>query len=65
VPRPVVALTVLAALLRLPTLGAQSLWLDETLTGRMMRGGLRELLERGLVSRRAGYVLAALVPAER
>ncbi|MGZ8649532.1 MAG: glycosyltransferase family 39 protein [Solirubrobacteraceae bacterium] len=45
-PRPAVALTVLAALLRLPTLGAQSLWLDETLTGRMARGGLRELFER-------------------
>lgn len=40
------ALTVLGALLRLPTLGAQSLWLDETLTGRMMRGGLGDLFGR-------------------
>ncbi len=46
VPRPVLALTALAALLRVPLLGAQSLWLDETLTGRLARGSLSELLRR-------------------
>jgi mannosyltransferase len=42
----VIALTVLAAALRLPTLGSQSLWLDEALTGRLARGSLGDLLHR-------------------
>jgi mannosyltransferase len=41
-----IALTALAATLRLPTLGSQSLWLDETLTGGLARGGLDELFHR-------------------
>src|SRR3954447_15082704 len=40
VPRALIALTALAAALRLPTLGTQSLWLDEVLTGNVARGGL-------------------------
>ena len=46
VPRALIALTVLAAALRLPTLGSQSLWLDEALTGRLARGSLGDLLHR-------------------
>jgi len=46
VPRALIALTALAAALRLPTLGSQSLWLDETLTGRLASGPLGELFER-------------------
>ena len=45
-PRALIALTVLAAALRLPTLGSQSLWLDEALTGRLARGSLGDLLHR-------------------
>jgi mannosyltransferase len=44
VPRALIALTALAAALRLPTLGSQSLWLDETLTGGLARGSLGDLL---------------------
>ena len=43
VPRALIALTALAAALRLPTLGSQSLWLDEVLTGNLARGGLGDL----------------------
>jgi mannosyltransferase len=43
VPRALIALTALAAALRLPTLGAQSLWLDEVLTGNLARGSLGDL----------------------
>jgi mannosyltransferase len=43
VPRALIALTALAAALRLPTLGSQSLWLDETLTGGLARGSLGDL----------------------
>jgi mannosyltransferase len=46
VPRALIALTALAAALRLPTLGSQSLWLDEALTGRLARGSLGDLLHR-------------------
>jgi len=46
VPRALIVLTVLAAALRLPTLGSQSLWLDEALTGRLARGTLGDLLHR-------------------
>jgi mannosyltransferase len=46
VPGALIALTVLAGALRLPTLGSQSLWLDETLTGRLARGDLGELIHR-------------------
>ena len=46
VPRALIALTVVAAALRLPTLGSQSLWLDEVLTGRLARGSLGDLLHR-------------------
>ena len=42
----VAALTLAGALLRLPTLGSQSLWLDETLTGRLARGDLASLFDR-------------------
>ena len=45
-PRALIALTALAAALRLPTLGSQSLWLDEALTGRLARGSLGDLLDR-------------------
>ena len=45
-PRALIALTALAAALRLPTLGSQSLWLDEVLTGRLARGTLGDLLHR-------------------
>ena len=45
-PRALIALTALAAALRLPTLGSQSLWLDEALTGRLARGSLGDLLHR-------------------
>jgi mannosyltransferase len=43
VPRALIALTALAAALRLPTLGSQSLWLDEVLTGNLARGSLGDL----------------------
>ena len=43
VPRALIALTALAAALRLPTLGSQSLWLDEVLTGNLARGNLGDL----------------------
>src|SRR6187399_367823 len=43
VPRALIALTALAAALRLPTLGSQSLWLDEVLTGNLARGTLGDL----------------------
>ena len=43
VPRALIALTALAAALRLPTLGSQSLWLDEVLTGNLTRGSLGDL----------------------
>jgi mannosyltransferase len=43
VPRALIALTALAAALRLPTLGTQSLWLDEVLTGNLARGSLGDL----------------------
>jgi 4-amino-4-deoxy-L-arabinose transferase-like glycosyltransferase len=46
VPRAPIALTALAAALRLPTLGSPSLWLDETLTGGLARGSLGDLLHR-------------------
>ncbi len=46
VPRALIALTALAAALRLPTLGSQSLWLDEVLTGELARGSLGELFHR-------------------
>ncbi len=47
VPRAVlIALTALAAALRLPTLGSQSLWLDEVLTGELARGSLGELFHQ-------------------
>jgi mannosyltransferase len=46
VPRALIALTALAAALRLPTLGSQSLWLDEVLTGRLARGSLGDLLHQ-------------------
>jgi hypothetical protein len=46
VPRALIALTALAAALRLPTLGSQSLWLDEVLTGRLAEGSLGDLLHR-------------------
>jgi len=46
VPRALIALTALAAALRLPTLGSQSLWLDEALTGNLARGSLGDLLHR-------------------
>ena len=42
-PRALIALTALAAALRLPTLGSQSLWLDEVLTGNLARGSLGDL----------------------
>lgn len=42
-PRALIALTALAAALRLPTLGSQSLWLDEVLTGNLARGTLGDL----------------------
>jgi hypothetical protein len=44
VPRALIALTALAAALRLPTLGSQSLWLDEVLTGNLARGSLGDLV---------------------
>lgn len=43
VPRALIALTALAAALRLPTLGSQSLWLDEVLTAQLARGDLGSL----------------------
>src|SRR3954454_3324747 len=43
VPRALIALTALAAALRLPTLGSQSLWLEEVLTGTLARGSLGAL----------------------
>jgi mannosyltransferase len=43
VPRALIALTAVAAALRLPTLGSQSLWLDEVLTGNLARGSLGDL----------------------
>src|SRR4051794_37004094 len=43
VPRALIALTALAAALRLPTLGSQSLWLDEVLTGNLASGSLGDL----------------------
>src|SRR3954453_22194234 len=43
VPRALIALTALAAALRLPTLGSQSLWLDEVLTGNLAHGSLGDL----------------------
>jgi len=46
VPRALIVLTALAAALRLPTLGSQSLWLDEVLTGRLARGDLGALFHR-------------------
>ena len=46
VPRALIALTALAAALRLPTLGSQSLWLDEVLTGELARGSLGGLFHR-------------------
>jgi mannosyltransferase len=46
VPRALIALTALAAALRLPSLGSQSLWLDETLTGGLARGSLGDLFHR-------------------
>jgi mannosyltransferase len=46
VPRALIALTAVAAALRLPTLGSQSLWLDDTLTGGLARGSLGDLLHR-------------------
>ncbi len=46
VPRALIALTALAAALRLPTLGSQSLWLDEVLTGELARGSLGDLFHR-------------------
>jgi 4-amino-4-deoxy-L-arabinose transferase-like glycosyltransferase len=46
VPRTLIALTVLAAGLRLPTLGSQSLWLDETATGQLARGSLGALFHQ-------------------
>ena len=45
-PRALIALTALAAALRLPTLGSQSLWLDEVLTGNLARGSLGDLFHR-------------------
>jgi 4-amino-4-deoxy-L-arabinose transferase-like glycosyltransferase len=46
VPRALIALTALAAVLRLPTLGSQSLWLDEVLSGNLARGSLGDLLHQ-------------------
>ena len=46
VPRALIALTALAAALRLPTLGSQSLWLDEVLTGELARGSLGGLFHQ-------------------
>jgi mannosyltransferase len=46
VPRALIALTALAAALRLPTLGSQSLWLDEVLTGNLARGSLGDLFHQ-------------------
>ncbi len=46
VPRALIALTALAAALRLPTLGSQSLWLDEVLTAQLARGDLGELFHQ-------------------
>ena len=43
--RALIALTALAAALRLPTLGSQSLWLDEVLTGNLARGNLGDLFQ--------------------
>src|SRR3954454_2051986 len=43
VPRALIALTALAAALRLPTLGSQSLWLDEVLPATLARGSLGDL----------------------
>src|SRR5215210_9181652 len=46
VPRALIALvTVLAAALRLPTLGSQSLWVDETLTASRFSGDLGQLFD--------------------
>ena len=59
VPRALIALTALAAALRLPTLGSQSLWLDEVLTGNLAaRDPRRPLPHR----RPAGGQPAALLP---
>ena len=44
--RALLALTALAAALRLPTLGSQSLWLDEVLTARLAEGSLGDLIHR-------------------
>jgi hypothetical protein len=46
VPRALIALTALAAALRLPTLSSQSLWLDEVLTAQLARGNLGDLFHR-------------------
>src|SRR3954453_20433313 len=43
VPRALIALTALAAALRLPTLGSQSLWLDEGVPRTPPRGSLGDL----------------------
>ena len=57
-PRALIALTVIAAALASPTLGSQSLWLDEALTGQLARGDLRRA---AAPRRRAGGEPAALL----
>ncbi len=43
---PLALLVALAALLRLPTLDVQSLWLDEAMTAELVRGDLGDVLAR-------------------